>query len=107
MGLICYGSLALPCAQLAACLHRWREAEQYFDQAMTVNAQIGARTYLVRTRRAYANMLLDRDLPGDRKRAATLIEEGRGEARQLGMRREIERLDRLLSRTTTPVTALP
>jgi len=74
---------------------------------MTVNAQIGARTYLVRTRRAYANMLLDRDLPGDRKRAATLIEEGRGEARQLGMRREIERLDRLLSRTTTPVTALP
>lgn len=107
MGLICYGSLALPCAQLAACLHRWREAEQYFDQAMTVNAQIGARTYLVRTRRAYANMLLDRDLPGDRKRAATLIEEGRAEARQLGMRREIERLDRLLSRTMTPVTALP
>jgi class 3 adenylate cyclase/tetratricopeptide (TPR) repeat protein len=106
MGLICYGSLAFPCAQLAACLHRWREAEQYFDQATTVNAQIGARTYLVRTRRAYANMLLDRELPGDRKRAAALIEEARGEAHQLGMRREIERLDRLLHRTTAPVTAL-
>jgi class 3 adenylate cyclase/tetratricopeptide (TPR) repeat protein len=106
MGLVCYGSLAFPCGQLAACLHRWGEAEQYFDQAIAMNARIGARPYLVRTQRAYSNMLLDRNAPDDRARAAKLIEEVRAEADQLGMRREIDRLDRLRRRMTAPGAAL-
>jgi hypothetical protein len=100
--LICYGSLAFPCGQLGACLHRWEEAEQYFNQAMATNAHIGARPYLVRTRRAYANMLLDRNTADDRAGAANLIEDARAEADQLGMRREIERLDRLRRRLSSP-----
>jgi hypothetical protein len=107
MGLVCYGALALPCGQLAACLRRWWEAEQYFNKAMAMNEKIGARPYLVRTRRAYSSMLLDRDLPGDRARAAKLIEDGRSEANELGMGREIERLERLNCRLTTPESALP
>jgi hypothetical protein len=95
IGLVCYGSLAYPCGQLAACLNRWGEAEQYFNQAEATNAHIGARTYLVRTRRAYANMLLDRKSTGDCARAAELIAEGRAEADRLGMQREIVRLDRM------------
>jgi class 3 adenylate cyclase/tetratricopeptide (TPR) repeat protein len=106
MGLICYGSLALPCGQLAACLKRWGEAEQYFDRAVEMNVRIGARPYLVRTRRAYASMLLDRGAPDDRARAANLIDEGRAEAERLGMRREIDRHDRLRHRMATPKTAL-
>jgi len=106
MGLICYGSLAFPCGQLAACLHRWGEAEQYFDSAVEMNLRIGAHPYLVRTRRAYAAMLLDRDAAGDRTRAAELIDQGRAEADRLGMRREIDRLDRLRHRMATPKTAL-
>jgi class 3 adenylate cyclase/tetratricopeptide (TPR) repeat protein len=106
MGLICYGSLAFPCGQLAACLNRWGQAEQYFDRAVEMNVRIGARPYLVRTRRAYASMLLDRDAPDDRARAANLIDEGRAEAERLGMRREIDRLDRLRHRMATPKTAL-
>src|SRR5262252_2728257 len=105
MGLICYGSLAFPCGQLAACLNRWGEAEQYFDRAAEMNVRIGARTYLVRTRRAHAAMLLDRDGPDDRAHAAELIDEGRAEADRLGMRREIDRFDRLRHRLATPKTA--
>jgi class 3 adenylate cyclase/tetratricopeptide (TPR) repeat protein len=106
MGLVCLGSLAFPCGQLAACLNRWEEAEQYFDRAVELNIRIGARPYLVRTRRAYAAMLLDRDAPDDRAHAAKLIDEGRVEADRLGMRREIDRLDRLRYRMATPKTAL-
>jgi hypothetical protein len=105
MGLICYGSLAFPSGQLAACLNRWGEAEQYFERAAEMNVRIGARPYLVRTWRAHAAMLLDRDAPGDHVRAARLIEEGRAEADRLGMRREIDRLDRLRHRMATPKTA--
>jgi class 3 adenylate cyclase len=106
MGLMCYGSLAFPCGQLAACLNRWGEAEQHFDRARKMNVRLGARPYLVRTLRAHAAMLLDRDAPGDRAHAAGLIDEGRSEADRLGMRREIDRLDRLRRRMAMPKTAL-
>jgi class 3 adenylate cyclase len=98
IGLVCYGSLAYPCGQLAACLNRCGEAEQYFKQAEATNAHIGARTYLVRTRRAYAAMLLDRKASGDCARATTLIAQARAEADQLGMQREIVRLERMRQR---------
>jgi tetratricopeptide (TPR) repeat protein len=101
ISIACYGSLALPCGLLAACLERWDEAEQYFSQALTINERLGARPYLVRTRRAFADMLLDRDGPQDAARAATLIAAARGEATQVGMRRELVRLDRLQQRVST------
>ena len=106
MGLVCYGSLAFPCGQLAACLNRWDEAERYFNLAMAMNGRIGARPYLVRTRRAYSTMLLDRNTSNDHARAAKLIEVGRAEADQLGMRREIDRLDRLRRQLSKPLVAL-
>jgi hypothetical protein len=40
-------------------------------------------------------MLLDRNDPGDRARAADLIAAGRAEAEQLGMARELVRFERL------------
>jgi len=43
-------------------------------------------------------MLLDRNAPGDRARAAELIAAGRAEAEQFGMAREIVRFDRLMER---------
>jgi hypothetical protein len=98
--------LALPCGQLAACLEGWEEAERYFNLAISVNERIGARPYLVRTRRAYSQMLLDRNTSNDHGRAAKLIEVARAEADQLGMRREIDRLDRLRRRLNEPGAAL-
>jgi predicted ATPase/class 3 adenylate cyclase len=102
IGLVCYGSLALPCGQLAACLRRWDEAEHYFSLAMETNARIGARPYLVRTGRAYACMLLDRQFPGDRVRAAKLLEQARAQAEELAMQREVVRIERLTLRIVSP-----
>jgi tetratricopeptide (TPR) repeat protein len=106
IGIVCYGSLALPCAQFAACLSRWREAEDYFNQALAMNERIGARPYLVRSVRSYAHMLLDRNESGDRQFANTLINRGLAEADQLGMKREIVRLERLRNRLDMPEAVL-
>jgi hypothetical protein len=95
IGIICYGSLALPCAQLAACLQRWDEADRYFGEAEVMNERIGARPYLVRTRRAWAAMLIDRNAPEDGARIVALMATAREAAVDLGMQREIVRLDRL------------
>jgi tetratricopeptide (TPR) repeat protein len=98
IGLICYGSYALPCGLLAACLQRWDEADRYFGEAEAMNERIGARPYLVRTRRAWAAMLIDRNAPGDRARIDALMAAASGAAVELGMQREIVRLERLRER---------
>jgi hypothetical protein len=65
---------------------------------MAMNERIGARPYLVRSRRAYASMLVDRNGPGDDVRASELVETGCREAEHLGMKREVERMERLRRR---------
>jgi class 3 adenylate cyclase/tetratricopeptide (TPR) repeat protein len=101
IGLVCYGSLALPCGLLAACLRRWDEADRYFGEAEAMNERIGARPYLVRTRRAWAAMLIDRNAPGDGARIVALMAAASGTAVEFGMQREIVRLDRLSERMST------
>ena len=101
IGIVCYGSLALPCAQLAACLQRWDEADRYFAEAEAMNERLGARPYLVRTRRAWTAMLIDRNAPGDGARIAALMAAASGAAAEFGMQREIVRLERLGERMNT------
>ena len=98
IGIICYGSLALPCAQLAACLRHWDEADRYFAEAEAMNERLGAGPYLVRTRRAWAAMLIDRNAPGDGARIAALMAAASEAAVAFGMQREIVRLERLKER---------
>ena len=93
--ILCYGSFAYPCGVLASCLEYWDEAERYFQQALAMNEKIGARTWIVRTRRAYAAMLLERNHPGDSGRGNEFLASALAEAEQLGMQREIVRLNRL------------
>jgi tetratricopeptide (TPR) repeat protein len=90
--LTCQGSLALPLAIAATRLGRWDEAAEYFEQALAMNDRMGARPYVVRTRRAYAAMLLERNAPGDAARAAELVVAALAEAERLGMAREASRL---------------
>ncbi|MBI1818024.1 MAG: AAA family ATPase [Deltaproteobacteria bacterium] len=95
------GSYGQFCGMLAACLGRWDDAERHFTDALEMNERFGARPYVVRTRRAWAAMLLDRNdpsRPGDAARARELIAAGRAEAEQLGMARELVRFDRLNER---------
>jgi class 3 adenylate cyclase len=94
----CAGSFALWCGMLAACLGRWEDAERHFADALAMNERLGARPYAVRTRRAWADMLVDRGVPGDAARAQELIAVARLEAGTLGMAREIIRLERLRER---------
>ncbi len=95
------GSYGQFCGMLAACLGRWDDAERHFTDALAMNERLGARPSNVRTRRAWASMLLDRNdpsRPGDAARARELIAAGRAEAETLDMARELVRFDRLLER---------
>jgi hypothetical protein len=92
------GSLGYPTGVLAACMQRWDDAERHFEHAVAVNDRLGARPAAVRTRRAYAAMLLDRDAPGDRERAADLITAALAETEQLDMAAEVAKLQRLRER---------
>ena len=96
--LVCGGSYALYCGMLAACLHRWDDAERHFGDALAMNERLGARPFAVRTRRAWAAMLLDRSAPDDAARARELIAAGLAEAEALGMAREVVRFQRLQER---------
>jgi len=95
---VCNGSFALFAGLLAACLRRWDDADQHFRDALAMNERLGARPWIVYTRRAWAAMFLDRDAPGDTHRARELIAAGRAEAEQLGMARELVRFGRLAAR---------
>jgi tetratricopeptide (TPR) repeat protein len=92
------GSYGRVCGMLAACLGRWDDAERHFTDALEMNERFGARPYVVRTRRAWASMLLDRNAPGDAARVRELIAAGRAEAETLGMARELVRFERLKER---------
>src|SRR5262249_38654018 len=48
------GSYGQFCGMLAACLGRWDDAEGHFTDALAMNERLGARPYVVRTRRAWA-----------------------------------------------------
>jgi plasmid stability protein len=56
---------------------------------------------LVRTRRAWAAMLIVRNVPGDGARIVALMAAARGAAVEFGMQREIVRLERLSERMST------
>jgi hypothetical protein len=92
------GSRGYAAGLLASCLGRWEDAERHFEHALAANERLGARPWIVRTRRAYAQMLLERNRPGDTERARELIAAARAEAEQLGMAREIVRCERLRER---------
>jgi DNA-binding NarL/FixJ family response regulator len=64
----------------------WQTAEEHFEDALTMNAQMGARTWLAHTQHDYATMLLARHQPGDAEQAAGLLHEALTTARELGMR---------------------
>jgi DNA-binding SARP family transcriptional activator len=79
------GSVARYLGILAATLKRWHEAERHFEDAVAMNAQMGARPWLAHTHTDYARMLLARDHPDDRKRALKLIRYALATYRELGM----------------------
>jgi tetratricopeptide (TPR) repeat protein len=66
-------------------------AERHLQDALQVNARIGARPWAARTQADLARLLLARDRPGDRERAAGLLAAALSMARRLGMTAFAER----------------
>jgi len=70
---------------LATTTRRWEEAVQHFEDALIVNAGMGARPWLAHTQSDYARMLFDRGGAGDCERAGELLEAALSVYRELGM----------------------
>ncbi|MEE8370359.1 MAG: adenylate/guanylate cyclase domain-containing protein, partial [Dehalococcoidia bacterium] len=76
---------------LAATLERWEDAERHFDDALEMNAGMGARPLVAHTQHDYADMLLARDDSGDRQKALELVTQALDTAQELGMRALFEK----------------
>jgi DNA-binding CsgD family transcriptional regulator len=87
----CFGAAARHLAMLVATMSRWDEAQRHFEEALAMNAAMGAKPWLAHTQYQYANMLLARGYHGDRDRAAALLEAVFDTTRTLGMRALEER----------------
>ena len=70
---------------LATTTSRWADAACQFEDAIVVNARVGARPWLAHTQDDYAHMLLERDQPGDSERARELLAEAVQTYQSLGM----------------------
>jgi DNA-binding SARP family transcriptional activator len=79
------GSVARYLGLLATTTERWREAELHLEDALAMNASMGARPWLAHTQSDYARMLRARDGPGDRDRAQALLDTARKTYLELGM----------------------
>jgi tetratricopeptide (TPR) repeat protein len=95
-GQCCFGSVWGPLALLAATTEDWAAAEEHFENALAVNRRIGARSFTVRTQRAYAEMLVARMRADDERRAIALAQDGLKNAFELGMPLEARCLEFLL-----------
>jgi DNA-binding SARP family transcriptional activator len=93
------GSASRYLGLLASTVSRWAEAEEHFDAAIEMHAQMGATPWLSHTQHDQARMLLARGQPTDVERAFGLIAEARQTYLELGMQgwaNEASRLERAL-----------
>jgi tetratricopeptide (TPR) repeat protein len=89
------GSVARGLGVLAATTSNWDAAVCHFEDALELNARMGARPWLARTRYDFALMLLARGEPGDRERADELLASASALAHELGMTALTARLSSL------------
>ena len=83
-GTLVSGSTAWALGQLAATLESYEDAERHFAAAAELEARLGARLFLARTRCDWAHALIARGLPEDLDRARLMLEQAEETADQLG-----------------------
>jgi hypothetical protein len=79
------GSVSRYLGIVATATKRWDEAELHFEDAVAMNARMGARPWLAHTHHDYARMLHARNRPGDRTRAREQLQAARKIYHELGM----------------------
>ena len=91
------GSLAETAAGIASGAgEQWETAARHFETALGQAHDFPDKIAQPETRRWYAWMLLDRDAPGDREKARTLLEEAIEMYRPIGMPKHVEIAERML-----------
>ena len=89
-GATCTGPTSRYLGLLAATMRSWDDAATHFEDALKMNAAMGADPYLAHTQYEYAAMLLARGGAVDRKRAIKLHDDALATAQRLGMKGLVE-----------------
>ncbi|HLA19244.1 MAG TPA: adenylate/guanylate cyclase domain-containing protein, partial [Dehalococcoidia bacterium] len=87
----CLGSASHSLGVLAATMERWEDAERHFEDALEMNARMGARPWVAHTQHGYADMLLRRGKQGDREKALELVTQALDTAQELGMKALVDK----------------
>jgi DNA-binding NarL/FixJ family response regulator len=117
---LCFGATARYLGLLAATLGHWDAAARHFEDALAMNARMGSRPYVAQTQYDYAAMLLrspKSEVRGSKSKIPELLDRALATARELGVTRLAERIERLQPGTAggprahavlrTPRSALP
>ena len=87
---VTWGAASRSLALLAATMRRWEDAERHFEDALRMNAQLGDKPWLARTRAEYGAVLLARGAPGDRERALEFLQLALDAAQEMGMKKVVD-----------------
>ncbi len=87
----CYGPSHRLLGRVATTMERWEDAERHFEDALAMNARMGAGRMSGWAFYQYADMLLRRDGDGDRKKALSLLSQALDIAERLGLKALLER----------------
>ncbi|MCI0695274.1 protein kinase [candidate division KSB1 bacterium] len=99
--IVFYGAASRYLGLLAATMSRWHEAEQHFEDALEMNARMGARPWLAHTQHEYAEMLLARGKEEDRSKALSLLDEALAISQELGMKSLVEKAQKVKKKIKT------
>jgi DNA-binding CsgD family transcriptional regulator len=102
----CYGAMDRFLGMTASVLGDWDRAEEHFQAALTLNRQLGARTWLAHTAYAYARMLLARGRGDDRSHAREQLGLALGLGQEIGLPSLVRRAAEL-DTGAEPAAALP
>jgi DNA-binding CsgD family transcriptional regulator len=90
-GVACYGAADRFLGMLAATRGNHDRAVAHFEQALALNRQMGATTWVAHTLYAYGRTLHMRGRPGDVPRASAMVAEAAALAQEIGMPILLER----------------
>ena len=91
-----YRLLATLLGMSATCAQEWDAAEAHFHDAIRLARELPMRMEEPDANRFYARMLLARDRPGDRDRAAALVADAQAQYRALEMPMHVALVGELL-----------
>ena len=92
---LCLGSASRGLGILAATRSMWSDAVHHFEDAVAMNAEMGARSWLAHTQYDFAHMLLACGNADDRGRADDLLASARSLSQELGMSALTEKISAL------------